>query len=247
VIEISELFLAPQGEGRYMGRQALFVRVNRCNLSCDWCDSHFTWDRNHPDYGKGVKSYTPSELAGEMVREAFGLVAWSPMAVVFTGGEPMIYQQELPEVIDWFRKDFKVPIEVETAGTIVPSSAMLRRCHFNVSPKLASAGNERVPRPMLWNSEATKAYALVHTNIFKLVVGVDDERSLKQYLEWLHHVTLGFVPWHRMRERIYLMPEGVTAERIAERQGPIIKLAQKYGVCATTRMHITAWNDKRGM
>ena len=159
MIEISELYHAPQGEGKYLGQQALFVRVRRCPLSCDWCDTKYTWDKNDPGYAE-FKSYTASDLAGAMLDWVYNKGNdWAPMSVVFTGGEPMIYQRELVEVIDLFRREITVPIEVETSGIIAPTIAMATRCHFNVSHKLPAAGNKRVPQHKLLNPEITRLFA----------------------------------------------------------------------------------------
>ena len=246
MIEISEIYSAPQGEGKYLGRQALFVRVRRCPLSCTWCDTKYTWDENDPGYAKYV-SYTPHELVGEMVDRVYTEGHdWAPMSVVFTGGEPLIYQRELPLVIDLFRKEFKrVPIEVETSGIIAPAPAMSMRCHFNVSQKLSSAGNERVPQDKLLNPANTRLFATT-TATFKVVVAeADSGAEVAAYLTWLREVTQSIVPWRSLRQRVYLMPEGTSEEHISRRQGRVIKLAQKLGVCVTTRMHVTAFDSMR--
>ena len=245
MIQISEIYNAPQGEGPFIGRQMLFVRVNRCPLSCTWCDTRFTWDKNHPDYGKGVESYSASGLAQKMIDSAKSLSPHEPMAVTFTGGEPMIYQNELPEVIDLFRGHYRIPIEIETSGIVMPSQAMLLRCHFNVSQKLPSSGNEKIATDKLFNRKITRMFAL-HRATFKVVVAEEDDKiAIPLYVAWLRKATEGIIPWHQLRTRIYLMPEGVTAERIAARQGRIIELSQKLGVCATTRMHVTAFGEDR--
>ena len=214
MIEISEIYNAPQGEGPFLGRQMLFVRVNRCPLSCDWCDTRFTWDKSHPDYGKGVHTYSPSGLAQQMLDAAGDQ---PPMAVSFTGGEPMIYQGDLPEVIDLFRGHHKIPIEIETSGIIMPSQAMLLRCHFIVSQKLLSSGNKEVAQDKLLNEEITRLFA-VQGATFKVVAAPEDEeQAIPQYISWLRKTTEGPISWDTLRTRVYLMPEGVTAERIAER------------------------------
>ena len=53
LLEVSEIFgLTIQGEGPSVGRRAVFLRLRRCNLACDWCDTRYTWDKNDPDYDK---------------------------------------------------------------------------------------------------------------------------------------------------------------------------------------------------
>src|SRR3990172_8303867 len=177
MIEVSELYIAPQGEGPNLGRLSLFVRTRRCNLRCVWCDSKQTWNKDDPEYENYTK-YTPTTLPQAMLKVALSGAFSVPFAVVFTGGEPLLWQRHLPEVIDAYysgvvratgvRSDF----EVETAGTIVPSPALRQLCHFNVSPKLASAQNDHVPQEKLWNPDSTRAF-LEGDAIFKLVVSLD--------------------------------------------------------------------------
>lgn len=243
MIEISEIYFAPQGEGPNMGRSSLFVRVRRCVLSCNWCDSRFTWDEEDEGY-TNFQTYEPWELVSCMLLSSDSL-AYTPHAIVFTGGEPLIYQRELLEVIDLYRRQTPIVVEVETAGTIVPSAEMLRRCHFNVSPKLNSAGNAAVPISTLWRADATRAY--FHSSAtFKLVVGADDVTSLNLYLGWLRRIGAGEgLSWDKIRHRVYLMPEGTTPEKIAENLRQCIDLATNFGTRVTTRLHIQAYGNER--
>lgn len=252
MIEISEMYCATQGEGKNMGRPSIFLRLHRCPLSCDWCDSKFTWDKNDPGYAIH-QTYSPEVLVQELVKLAQTQRHW-PEGLVITGGEPLIYQRELPEVIERyamarFEHDewSRTVVEIETAGTIVPSMKLVSNTitSFNVSPKLNSAGNERILQEKLWNKAALARYTMAERATFKLVVGEGDEMSLALFLSILQRLSIHTIGWPSMARRVYLMPEGTTVLALAERQGHILDLAMEHGVNATTRMQVVAHDDER--
>jgi len=247
MIEISEIYRAPQGEGPNLGRPSLFVRTRRCTLHCSWCDSKFTWKHDDPDF-EMYEVYSPLQLAEAMCKQNF--YPNTPHAVVLTGGEPLIWQRELPEAIRLYRQVNLVPVEVETSGTIVPNDELLRLCSFNISHKFA-ASNPDVCREFRLSEETVRrvvSAGLPHFDnvCFKPVVQPDDEYELSEYLRWLYQIAgaLG-ITWQRLRQRIYLMPEATTAARLIEAQRFVIELAGRLGVCCTTRMHILAYGSER--
>lgn len=257
LIEVTELYPAIQGEGPNLGRPSMFLRLRRCNLACVWCDSKQTWDKNHPDF-ETYRTMPPAFLARDLweVGTMNGR-RLPPLGLVITGGEPLIWQRLLPEVIDRYQElvGQDLAVEVETNGMIEPSNEMLDRCHFNVSPKLESAGNEHITQARLHNADAARSY-LEEDAIFKLVVGEVDELTCKVYISWLvtvaKTVDLGggvkMTPedWKAyVLQRVYLMPEGLTQIDLCKNQGRVLELAEELGVNATTRMHIIAYNDER--
>ena len=250
MLEVSEMYEAPQGEGRFIGRQSLYIRMNRCPLKCVWCDTKFTWDENDPEYGKGVTTYaTPGKLV-DAVLDLTGNKKPLPMAFVFTGGEPMIYQDTIAAVIDGLRMKLPRPfaVEMETSGFITPNTRILRKgVHFNVSHKLPGSENFHVEPHKLLNAEGTVVFMKTDAD-FKVVVSrADRDEDIEKYLEYLNGMAYrADIEWEDMRERVYLMPEGTTGFDIRMRQPRVLALAQRLGVMATTRMHITAYDDKRG-
>ncbi len=91
--------------------------------------------------------------------------------MVVTGGEPLLQQRDL---VPWrgLKSEGK-RIEVETSGTILPDGALSASVdQWNVSPKLASSGNEsgarEVPAALTWFAAQSQAY-------FKYVVTAPDD------------------------------------------------------------------------
>ena len=88
-----EIFASLQGEGASIGRPSVFVRLSRCNLACQWCDTAYTWrfagdNRPHRDdrsfaRGDNQVSLDPGDVAARI--RAFGVPR-----LVITGGEPLL-------------------------------------------------------------------------------------------------------------------------------------------------------------
>lgn len=87
VLNLNDLFFTHQGEGKYAGVRALFVRMPYCNLACPWCDTSFNsfkkWEE--PDFLNFIRS--------EKTRFA-----------VLTGGEPMMNKHS-PLVIETLKAE----------------------------------------------------------------------------------------------------------------------------------------------
>lgn len=74
---VVERFYTIQGEGRWSGRAAFFVRLGGCDVGCPWCDTKESWPEDHP--------HVPVETLAEEVRAA------EADLVVVTGGEPTMH------------------------------------------------------------------------------------------------------------------------------------------------------------
>lgn len=77
-IPIMEHFYTLQGEGKWSGAPAYFIRTAGCDVGCHWCDVKESWSVDDSQYME--------------VEEVADLAAASgaPIAVV-TGGEPTMY------------------------------------------------------------------------------------------------------------------------------------------------------------
>lgn len=85
-LQINDLFWTIQGEGRWSGHRALFVRMPYCNYDCPWCDTEYN----------SYEPYTEEEF------EAFALQEPARFAVI-TGGEPTVHK-DTPRVISLLKK-----------------------------------------------------------------------------------------------------------------------------------------------
>ena len=223
---VSEVFGPTlQGEGPSVGRPAGFVRLGRCNLSCRWCDTPYTWDWARYDPAEELHTVAVEDLVAR-------LDAMDVDLVVVTGGEPLLQQRHLPPLLHQARaKGWRV--EVETAGTIAPLLEAGLVDQYNVSPKLANSGMaaERRHRP-----DVLRALQASGRAVFKFVV--TDVADLDEVAAVVAECGL---------ERVWIMPEGTDAEtvlaRMREMAGEV--LARRWSL--TPRLHVLLWGDRRGM
>lgn len=120
---VMEHFYTLQGEGKYTGNAAYFIRLGGCDVGCVWCDVKESWDADvHPKMS---------------VSELIDTIATFPVKhIVITGGEPAMYDlnpllnslkengyyvaietsgaHPLQGQVDWYTfspKKFKEPVE----------------------------------------------------------------------------------------------------------------------------------------
>lgn len=218
-----------QGEGPSAGRQASFIRLGGCNLHCGWCDSSYTWD--------GCRFDLRTELGRRHVDDLISEVTgYGTPIVVVTGGEPLLHQNQPA----WRRllsglAAAGFEIEVETNGTLAPTGFTAATVHrFNVSPKLAHAGDPEAARI---RPAALSALTATGRAVFKFVCA-----SPADLEEATRVAALAGIP----PRLVWIMPEGTGAETLTTRLRELAGPAVAAGFNLTTRLHVLAWGDERG-
>jgi 7-cyano-7-deazaguanosine (preQ0) biosynthesis protein QueE len=230
MLPLSEVFGPTiQGEGPYAGRNSWFIRLGGCNLSCSWCDTPYTWDATRFDLKQEI-TLTP-------VGEILDRIPASSLAVL-TGGEPMMHQDRA----GWLKlvtmlHDTGCTIQIETNGTIPPSAWAVEVIDtFVVSPKLANAGPHRGRQdPALnqgWGDVARSGKAHLKV-VCATAEDVVEAVTLAHRFDW-------------PLRQVWVMPEGVTEEVLGERWPAVATAAAEHGINATHRLHVLAWQDRRG-
>lgn len=77
--KVNEIFYSLQGEGRWMGRPAVFVRMSGCNLKCPFCDTDF----------RGYSEMSADDILSRCLEEG-----GECRFIVLTGGEPSLQVDE---------------------------------------------------------------------------------------------------------------------------------------------------------
>jgi len=231
LLPLNEAFVSIQGEGRFSGGRALFLRFNYCNLGCTWCDSRFTWDIDKIEKGQMLSAIQITNLALQLVSNA--LVSPNDVHVVLTGGEPMLHQDRLPELITLMRSKGFIFFEIETNGMIAPNDKMIKAIDWwNCSPKLSNNGlplsDNLVPHTLRIIASTDKAD-------FKFVVSSADDVD-----EIITHY-LPLVP----RYSIMLMPEGFTRAKQLRQMPWVRAAAKRHGFRFSSRLQILEWGNER--
>jgi organic radical activating enzyme len=101
MLPLMEQFYTLQGEGRYSGKPAVFIRLAGCDVGCVWCDVKESWDEAaHP--------LVPiNTIVDEVLKTGCSFV-------VITGGEPTLY--DLTE-LTLLLSSKNIEIAIETSGT----------------------------------------------------------------------------------------------------------------------------------
>lgn len=219
-VPVSEIFYSVQGEGPYTGYPAIFVRFAKCPVRCKWCDSKFSW--------KDGLRYSFAELVEKV--NSFGV---REIPVILTGGEPSIVDEIFLSDFIKQLKFLKYFVHVETAG--IKWVNCFSDCDLVVvSPK------------MVWYEKKSKEYLYVLTqykvfskNIcWKFVIKDETDvvfmRSLVGELEIVDN-------------QVWLMPEGRTREEVIKNIKRVIEIAKKYSYKVSDRLHIIAYNKKKGV
>ena len=231
-----ELFASLQGEGPSAGKPCAFVRLSRCNLACQWCDTAYTWrftgdnrpHRSGLDYDRRANQVTLSEEDTAARIAALG----KPLLVV-TGGEPLLQGAALARMLAFLPGNIR--IEIETNGTVAPHPALDPLiAQYNVSPKLAHSGN---PAALALIPERLAHWAAEPRAFFKFVVA--EPADVEEVLELASRYAIP-------PQRTYLMAEGTDVGTLAARERWLAQVCLERNLTLSKRLHIELYGDTRG-
>lgn len=103
--KVVEIFTSINGEGRRAGQLALFVRFQKCNLHCSYCDT--SWANTD---SAAYTELTEDELYDEIKKSGI-------RNITLTGGEPLL-QPDIGVLLHKLAADYTLSVEIETNGSI---------------------------------------------------------------------------------------------------------------------------------
>ena len=234
-----EIFASLQGEGPSAGRPSLFLRLSRCNLACQWCDTAYTWrftgdNRPHRDGTAFERGDNQLSLSEEDI--AARLLAFLQDRLVITGGEPLLQGAALARLAALLKQVRPaLHIEIETNGTVAPHTAMdLLVDQYNVSPKLAHSGN---PADLALIPDRLAGWARDDRAFFKFVIASPDDLAEVDALQSAYVIP---------GERLFVMAEGTDSTMLRHRALWLSQAALERNWRFTDRLHIHLYGDTRG-
>ena len=227
-MKVSEIFSSIQGEGLNAGKQAVFLRMALCNLACEWCDTKYTWDWKNYDYANEVKEMSLQQVRTDLLKHGV-------KHLVLTGGEPMLQQRDLLPLLESL-KEAGFFIEVETNGTLTPTSEMTKVVdQWNVSPKLENSGNSSSLRE---KPDCYRFFKQLRNALFKYVICTHEDLEEVEMLAKRYGIPDG---------KIMLMPQARTREDLVERTRWLKHESSQRNYLFSTRLQVERWGDRRGV
>lgn len=160
MFNIIEKFLSIDGEGPTAGELATFIRFQKCNLRCSWCDTTYSFGK------ESIKEVLNSQEIYDYIKEN------KAINVTLTGGEPLI-QENIDELLDILDKDKDLKVHIETNGSIdiEPFKKKYKNISFILDYKLPSS---KMTKEMSENN-----LNVVDSNdVYKFVVGSIEDLQL---------------------------------------------------------------------
>jgi len=179
-MKVIEIFRSLQGEGVLIGTPTVFIRLQGCNLHCEWCDT---------DYAKeGGKEMSIEQILHEVE-------AQRTQFVCLTGGEPLLQKDSIRLMNKLLEKLYHVTLETNGSFSLddvpcaenmlismdikCPSSGMQEKMMFENIELLSPADQLKFivadTEDLKYAENIIKKYEIKSTIVFTPVGGMDLE------------------------------------------------------------------------
>jgi len=151
---VQEIFASVQGEGLLVGIPMIFVRLNGCNLKCNYCDTPTLYS---------VKQYT----VGQAINTIRKLTTKTKSRwISITGGEPLLHSRFVLATASKL-KQAKYSLYLETNGTLPDELSKVKYYfdYFSIDIKLpADCGGKE------WWNESAECLRIAGDHAFAKIV-----------------------------------------------------------------------------
>lgn len=233
-----------------------FTRMEDLPILDKGCDSGYSWSAKFKHLAQTDTILHIADNIRKLAREELGLVEGSwfhpqtcqPVQMCFTGGEPMLYQQAMLDILETlyeFNDCNPLPqITIETNGTkpldldiFQKIRILVHRVHFAISPKLFSVSGEKNAVKL----DVIESYAKIADSLSVKFV-INGTKESWEEIESYRNKLVGKIGF---RAKFWVMPVGATIEsqrdpKIAE----IAREAMKLGYNVSARVHCYVFGNK---
>lgn len=249
MLNLVESFVSIQGEGKFLGRLAIFFRFAGCNLNC----TGFNCELKSPKTGEilrgcdTIRAVKTAHFEYEKITEISALLSKIPQIlsqnfqkpiIVITGGEPLInYANPLfyEFVAEILRRNFEV--HFESNGTIFVDFnkfSLYKNCTFAISPKLSNSGENREKR---LNFKALRNFKQNAKECFYKFVISPNFNAKAEICEILSECEM----------EVFCMPQAKNRAELNANAKFAVEFCLKNGYNYSDRLHIRIWDDKNGV
>lgn len=200
---VTSIFFTLQGEGPFSGMPAVFVRLAKCNLACEFCDTYFdkgeylTFDEIEQRARTAISEFHDKwDLAGN------GEWLDDQTVLVISGGEPMLQQNLTGFLLDQAPKWDNIQIEsnglVERTLPLGTTLVVSPKCTDPMLPQSGSIkrGHFLKPPPAV----------LLRADAMKFVVDANPLNAYHMPPPWAHQ-------WmNEMRRPLFISPMNIYQE-----------------------------------
>lgn len=261
-MRICEKFHTLQGEGGQSGEPSYFIRTSGCVLSCKYCDSKYSWDKN-----SGIEINDKSTARSFCLNNLEELDR--DIRIVFTGGEPLykdnlcILGYMLDEIRDlgfskiMFETTFISQVEDMLISNLFGNLLFLRDnigidcVIFSISPKLSldcygkkiNLESEDIIRYYTFGLET-----ILWTNgvewknlIFKIVYQEELSEDILKFVER--------VPSYYFENNFFVMPMTPVpydSDKYLDNEKKCFNFCLKNNLRYSPRIHVNIWGLERG-
>ena len=201
------------------------------------CDTSATWSHLYKHIATNEESSVVAKKAVDMT----AYKAWGNTHLILTGGEPMLWQRTIPDLLSQKEFDTLSHMTIETNATqkLKPEFKdylIKRNVHitWSCSPKLSISGED-------WKDaikpDVVQDYASIPNSDLYLKFVVQDNEDIKEVKT--AHGVLGNFP-------VYLMPVGGTVEGLELTEKQVAEMALKYGYKFSPRLHVNLFGNAWG-
>ena len=207
------------------------------------CDSSYSWSKKykHLMYSGNAKKIA-SDVRSHLPNQSFNHKNGMNFDFVITGGEPLINQNLIIEVLQEFinDKDYPERVTIETNGTKLLTQPLIDfinhsniKFFFSISPKLYHVSGEK-PEKAIKHDVLKQLSYFPHQ--LKFVVNGKDE-AWKQIENILDNVPI-------FAHNVYIMGVGGTLEGLKVTESSIADEAINRGYNYTSRVHVHVYGNQ---